>query len=83
VQRRGLRKKSDREGLNARLEEIAHDTDKLVGLLIEIPLCWDGDNLSLTPNYPGFTGVKVASPRVLQLNPRKYKGWLRSCASRA
>ena len=23
----------------------------------------DGDNLSLTPNYPGFTGVKLASPR--------------------
>jgi hypothetical protein len=23
----------------------------------------DGDNLSLTPNYPGFTGVRLASPR--------------------
>jgi hypothetical protein len=141
--RKGARNQSDREGLNARLKEIARDTDKLVGLLIEMsntqPLLkrieelevariailaklevtppdarelkrWDepslrsfvksyqtqisfgdpeskkavmntliasalldGDNLSLTPNYPGFTGVKMASPRVHQLNPRKYR----------
>jgi hypothetical protein len=32
----------------------------------------DGDDLSITPNYPGFTRVKLASPRALQLNPRKY-----------
>jgi site-specific DNA recombinase len=68
----GARHKRDIEGLGAQLKDVTRQIDTLIALLTEVehrrPLLvasasLNGDDLTLVPNYPGITGVKMASPR--------------------